>query len=53
MTDEECFMHLRHLLEAIKLVGDAIKEDSEHVTNALYDIVRAMRRHIEALERRL
>jgi hypothetical protein len=44
--------NLRHLLEAIKLVGDAVKEDSEHATNALYGIVHGMQRHIEALERR-
>jgi hypothetical protein len=26
MTDEERFMHLRHLLEAMKLVGDAMRK---------------------------
>jgi hypothetical protein len=51
MNDEDRLMNLRHLCEAIKLIGDAIKDDSNHVTNALYSIANAMLAHIEALDK--
>ena len=50
MTDEEHLLHLRHLLQALKLVADAVHEDQAHVTNALYALANAMLSHIEAIE---
>ena len=44
MTDEECFMHLRHLLEAIKLVGDAMRKianTSPTLSTALFTLCSA------------
>ena len=44
-------MHLRHLLQALQLVADAITESQgQHVNEALYGITNAMWDHVIALE---
>jgi hypothetical protein len=44
-------MHLRGLVQALKLVADAVRaEGEEHVCDALYSIGNSMETHIEALE---
>jgi hypothetical protein len=50
MTNGEHLLHLRHLCEALKLIADAAREDSEHVTNAIYVLADTMLVHLEALE---
>ena len=44
-------LQLRNLIQALKLMADAIEE--KHINEALYGIANAMDTHIEAAEQQL